>query len=303
MRFKQTTGVAALALALILLLTSCDTRSGPSFGSLTILLTDAPGEVVEAWVTIQDIYFQGRGGEEDPPGGRVYLLEGAAETHELLSLANTVAEVVVDQEVPAGTYGQLRVVLSGGCLVTDAGKVYASPGYGECGAADGHLHMPSMAQTGVKVLLHGFTVTEGQQTLLLDFDVSQSFGKAAGASGQWVMNPVIHGAEISLTSVVVATLSAGEVDLPVGYALGDFTAILTSDEGDASEASFALAGGVYRATFRYLIPEKGPFELALKAPDGLVVEVDPTSPGTVEPGAGQTVRVDWVLQSAEVVAD
>jgi hypothetical protein len=36
-------------------------------------------------------------------------------------------------------------------------------------------------------------VEEGAAAMVLDFDVSQSFGHKAGNSGKWVMHPVIHG--------------------------------------------------------------------------------------------------------------
>jgi hypothetical protein len=287
------------ALALVGAIAGCDDATDARFGSVSILLTDAPGEVVEAWVTITDIYLQGRGGEDDPPGGRVYLMQGGDETHELLSLSNSVAELVSGQEVPTGHYGQLRVVLSGGCIVTAGGEVYASStGYDLCGARTGTLHMPSFGQSGAKVLLHGLQVTSGEQAILLDFDVSQSFGHQAGASGMWVMNPVIHGAEVTLTSGVAVTLGAGEVTLPEGFGLGDFSATLTPAEGDTSRLAFGLVDGVYRANFRYLIPTNGPFQVRLNVPTGLSAEVTPASPQSVSPASGETATVNWVLQSA-----
>ncbi|MFW5947234.1 MAG: hypothetical protein ACOCUW_01970, partial [Gemmatimonadota bacterium] len=85
MTFSRTTGIAAFALLLTLPVAACDSGTDAEFGSLAIQLTDAAGEeIVEAWVTITDIYLQGESGESDPPQGRHYLLEGASETHELL---------------------------------------------------------------------------------------------------------------------------------------------------------------------------------------------------------------------------
>lgn len=293
--------LAVLTLALMIPLSACDTGADPGMGSVSVLLTDAPGDVAEAWVTITDIYLQGQADEADPPQGRVYLLQDATETHELLSLANATADLVIDQAVPTGTYGQLRMVLSGGCIRTEAGAVYASsPSYDECGPATGNLQMPSMAQSGAKVLLHGFTVSSGGHALLLDFDVSQSFGPGpAGASNKWVMSPVIHAAEVGLTAGVTATLAAGDVELPEGFGLADFSATLTPAEGDASVVAFEEMDDVFKANFRFLIPDNGPFEVVLNAPDGLVVEVAPASPQSVSPGSGQTATIDWVLQSAE----
>jgi hypothetical protein len=303
--FRPPHRLAAVTLALALPMAACDTGTETRTGSVSVLLTDAPSlELVEAWVTITDIYFQGQGGEDDPPGGRVYLLADADETHELLSLANTVAELVADAEVPTGTYGQLRVVISDGCIVTGADEVYASSaGYDLCGARTGTLHMPSFAQSGAKVLLHGFQVTSGEQVILLDFDVSQSFGRPAGASGMWVMTPVIHGATIQEAAGIAATLGAGEVTLPEGFELGQFSATLTPAEGDTSRVEFREVDGVFRADFRYLIAGQAPFQVRLNAPAGLAVTVAPTSPQSVSPASGTTATIDWVLQSAEASED
>lgn len=297
----RTLGVAALALLLALPMAACDDSTDTQFGTVSIQLTDAPGEAVaEAWVTITDIYLQEESGENDPVGSRHYLLENADETHELLSLANDVADLVVGQEVGTGTYGQLRIVMSGGCIVTDTGSVYATTGYTECGAADGLLNMPSFAETGAKVNLNGLEVTGGQQILLLDFDVSDSFGQEAGGSGMWVMQPVIHASEIELTSGIDVTLSAGDVTLPSGYELGQFSATMLPAEGDSSRVVFTDEDddGTFELNFEFLLPDNGPFDVRLNAPDGLTVTTDPASPQNVDPGSGQTATIDWVLQSA-----
>jgi hypothetical protein len=288
--------LAVLALALMVPLAACDTSAAPAFGSVSVLLTDAPGELSEAWVTITNIYLQGQGGESDPAASRVYLLQDAEKTYELLDLANKVAELVADELVPTGTYGQLRVVMSGGCVITEDGTVYASPSYSHepCKNPQGTLQMPSFEQTGAKVLLYGLTVTGGQNVYLLDFNVARSF--TAGASGNYVLTPVIHGAEIGLTVGVDVTLSAGEIELLEGITLADFSAKLTPEDGDASSVAFEETDGVFRAAFRYLLPENGPFQVELELPDGVNLGVSPASPQLVEPASGQTATIDWVLQ-------
>jgi hypothetical protein len=298
-------GVPALVLALAVPMTACDdTATDTRHGTVSVLLTDAPGDVVEAWVTFTDIYFQGQGGEDDPPMGRVYLLEDGAETYELLSLANSVAEVVRDAVVPTGTYGQLRVVISDACIVTEAGAVYSSSaGYDLCGPRTGTLHMPSLSQTGLKVNLNGFTVTSGDHALLLDFDVSQSFGRQAGNSGMWVMTPVIHGAAIQHAAAIETTLSAGEVVLPDTVALSDFSVTVTPTEGDVLTAAFQEVNEVYVARFLYLIADNGPFELRVNAPEGFTVEVDPASPRTESVASAETVYVNWVITSFAEIED
>jgi hypothetical protein len=303
--FRRAPWLATLALALALPMVACDSTTGMRTGSVTVLLTDEPGDVTEAWVTITDIYLQGEVGDADPPQGRVYLLEGGNEEHELLSLANAVAELVEGVEIPTGTYGQLRVVMSDGCVVTEDGGIFATSGatYEGCEEPTGTLQMPSFAETGAKVLLQGLTITGGQHILLLDFSVLDSFQAPAPPSNQWVVTPVIHAVELEFTVGVTATLSA-DVDLPDGVALGDFTATLTPALGDPSEGvEFIESDGVFRAEFKYLIPGDGPFEVVLNAPDGWTVEVSPESSQEVNPASGQTATIDWILQSIQASGD
>jgi hypothetical protein len=179
---------------------ACDSPTGLGSGRLNLLLTDAPGDVLKAVVTIDRIYLQP---SEDSDVGRVVLLEDDVTT-DLLTLADSLHALIEGASIPEGSYSQLRFVISGAYLeVEGAGatnEIYAtSPTYAglPAGAAvTGHLQMPSIAQTGIKVNLPGDAVSIGDDdvvTLVVDFDVSQSFGKAAGASGKWVMTPVLHG--------------------------------------------------------------------------------------------------------------
>jgi hypothetical protein len=143
-------------------------------------------------------------------------------------------------------------------------------------------------------------VEGGQQILLLDFDVEDSYGKVAAQSNTWVMHPVIHGGEIELTAAVGVTLDAGEVTLPAGFALDQFSATLDPAGSDSSRVDFTDGDGdgVFEISFDLLLPDTGPFEVRLNAPAGLDVTVAPATPASVSPGSGATATVDWVIQSA-----
>lgn len=192
--------LVAAAAALTLGSTACD--SGPTgvrTGYLNLLLTDAPGDVAAAVVTIERIYLQSDSSGED---GRIVLLDSPV-TVNLLTLQDSLMVVLDSAVVPEGRYRQLRFVISGGYVSvigtdTMTRTIYASsPTYAglPIGAVvSGELQMPSFAQSGLKVKLPGDAIRiadDGVVTLVVDFDVAQSFGKAAGNSGRWVMSPVI----------------------------------------------------------------------------------------------------------------
>lgn len=191
--------VGAVA-ALVLTAAACD--SGPTglkTGYLSLALTDAPGDVDKAVVTIERIYLQPDSSDND---GRVILLDSAV-TVDLLTLQDSVMGLIDSVEIPEGRYRQLRLVISGGYLSiigtdTTTRQIYASsPTYAGLPAGavvTGELQMPSFAQSGLKVNLPSDAVTVGEDesvSLVIDFDVAQSFGKAAGNSGKWVMSPVL----------------------------------------------------------------------------------------------------------------
>ena len=149
-------------------------------------------------VTIAGINLMGSGGK--------LVLSSTPVTTDLLTLAGSTADLVTGAEVPSGTYTELRFLISGACLAVENGSggsdVYATDGYDATpcgGAATGTLQAPSYAQSGLKVTLSGsaLILTGPQKILLVDFDVGQSFGKAAGQSGQWTMHPVVTGGEVS----------------------------------------------------------------------------------------------------------
>jgi hypothetical protein len=184
---------AVLVAALAATLTGCDSQNPNGTTSLSVQLKAAPGDVQHAFVTITEVDLVGSGG--------VHVLTDTPVTTDLLTLATDVLPLVQDVEVPSGTYHELRFKISGACLSVDDGNggsaVYATDGYDStpCGGeADGTLQAPSYAQSGLKVQLTGgaLVLDVPEKILLVDFDVTQSFGHAASG---WVMHPVVTGGE------------------------------------------------------------------------------------------------------------
>lgn len=196
--------VAPLALASVLAaaVTGCSDTAAPGSTQLSVALTDAPGDLQAAVVTISEIDLVGGS------GGPI-VLSNTETTTDLLTLANTTQTLVDGFEVPVGNYTQLRFVVTGAYIQVDNGdgtsSIYATPDYEHLpvdATVSGTLQAPSFDQSGLKVTMPGdaLELTDPEETLLVDFDVSQSFGHAAGGSGQWVMHPVIHGTQLAETS-------------------------------------------------------------------------------------------------------
>ena len=234
---------------------ACDGGStGSQTPTLSIKLTDAPGDLSEAWVEIEQVYLQGS-------GGRVVLKDESTGLIDLLTLKNDVANLVNGAAVPAGSYSELRFVIGDAYVKTADGKVYATDGatLPAGTTATGTLRCPSCSQSGLKVTLPGGGVTldEGAQVLLVDFDVSQSFGHAAGNSGQWVLHPVLHATDFAAAGAITGTVSlATGVTLPA--TCGGSPVALTQFIPRAIVGADSVGSGVVQASGAYRIGSLAP---------------------------------------------
>jgi hypothetical protein len=297
---------AALALASTL---ACGDGTSARTGRITLLLTDAPGDFRKAVVTIDRIYLQGSADED---AEQVVLREEDVTT-DLLTLANSTAELVEDAVIPAGRYAQLRFVVTGAYIEVEnadgSTSIYASsPTYAGLPAGAqvaGPLQLPSYASSGLKVNLPGGAVSVGgdAKVLLVDFDVARSFGHGTGNTG-WVMTPVLEASLFDLTGGIVATLEANEgVTLPsingTPATLGGFSAVLTNAAGSRETIALtdANADGTYEAAFKYLAP--GDYMLDFAPPsDSITFVTTPTRPVAVQVGSTLTLTRPFLLMSA-----
>ena len=301
--------LAAAGLALTGAACADSSTGNAADGRITVLLKDAPGDVKAAVVTISQVYMQGSS-QGDEPGSRV-ILRDTPITTDLLTLANSTAELVKDGVVPAGTYGQLRFVITGGYIEIDNGNgtssIYASsPNYAglpQGATVAGALQMPSYAQSGLKVDLPGGSVKlDAEQTVVLvDFDVSRSFGKEAGASGRWVMKPVLTATDLQFTGSAKVTLTKdAALTLPTingtPVTLGQFKATLTKSGGTPTELPLTDADndGTFEAEFKFVPP--GDYSVDFVAPAGITsFTTTPAHPATVTVTSSGSVSFAAVL--------
>lgn len=270
---------AALAVTMALGLAACDDPSSSDMARVQLLLTDAPGDLVSAEVTISEIYFQGS-------EGRVSLFEGSA-THDLLDLQNGVTTELANVVIPAGSYSQLRLVVESATVTSLDGDTYSTE--------DGTLTCPSCAQTGIKVNMPGGSVSlEGDaQVLLIDFDVAQSFGHQAGQSGRWVMHPVVHATEFETTGGISGTVALAEgVALPATCGGAEVTlAHFVPTATSTADAAIVLSGTTNTAgAFSFPFVAPGTYNLGfskVEFDNGEVLTFEATvDPATATVGSG-----------------
>lgn len=286
---------ALLTLAAVLPLAACDDgTSVAESGFMSLMLTDESGDYTQAQVTIERIELIGSGGP--------LVLRNDAITTNLLTLSNDVMSLVEGAVVPGGTYTQIRFIIPEACIGVEQDEgpdaIYASSGFDACGAADGALKLPSLAETGIKVGLPGGSVqVDGDsKVLLLDFDVSQSFGQQAGMSGSWVMTPVIKADDFGLSGTITVELTAADGVDPIS--LADFQAELN----DAEPQPFTDDDddGVYTVMFEYLLPDQS-YDVSVGLREGIsydyTLDSETPSPQSVSLVSGEHTTVVFEVTS------
>lgn len=287
--------IAGVFAALAVAAAGCD---GDSAGSdttrVSLRLTDAPGDLASASVEIVEAYLQS--GADDGDGDPRVVLFTGPRTLDLLELQNGVTEELADVIVPAGSYSQLRLVVGDATITTESGATYST--------ADNTLQCPSCAQSGLKVKLPGGSVDleDDAQIVLIDFDVSQSFGHAAGQSGRWVMRPVMTATSLETSGVIEGSVALAEgVALPMcggsQTELSDFVA--TASFGDIVLSGFTNADGDLR--FPFVTP--GSYTMGHAATvdydNGETLTFAATaSPSTLTVSSGGSAGVDYTITSA-----
>ncbi len=215
----------------LLALAACDTGSPVGANGnarLTVQLTDAPGDLQEAWVKVQKVELVGAaeqttttttGTTEQAPSTELTVSE---DWIDLLTLQEGATEPLFTGDVPAGSYSQVRLYVCDMYLVTTDDKVVATAGAtlptGVTPTTGTELKLTSQCQSGFKVLLRGDVklTPDNASTLTTDFDAKRSFAHQAGASGKWIVTPVLFG-NVSGGSGTTGTGSiAGNVTLGTG---------------------------------------------------------------------------------------
>jgi hypothetical protein len=300
-------GRLALPLLAALAMAACDGGTGGSGDArVSIRLTDAPGDLKEAWVRIDRIYLKGGAADSTAKGG-TDLLTTRTDWVNLLTLSGgRTAELVNGAVVPAGRYSEMRMVVCEAYIVADNGDVYATrDAVLPAGVtADGQLQVPSGCSSGFKIKFKGDEPVEleSESTIMtVDFDVSQSFGHQAGNSGRWVMHPVLHATTVGFAGGIGGAVTLGQgVALPTcGGAAVAVTAFVPQATAGAETFTSAVGtDGRYRITVAPGTYTMGyAAALSFANGDSLKVTAAPSIPSATVASGGVTT-VDYSITAA-----
>lgn len=216
----------ALIFALAIVVAGCSTGSNSGMGTLKVLMHDAPIDSADAVnVFIERVEVNNTQSEEG-----WQIIAEPKQSYDLLELTNGAYTVLGEAQLEAGTYPQLRLILSQtGHTVEINGTVY-------------DMKVPSGAQTGVKLNVNAEIEEDVTYRLLLDFDASRSVVKAGqnNPAVQYLLKPVIRAANQAETGNIAGTVSPAEVSSVV-YAIAD-TDTLASTVPNETDGTFKLIG-------------------------------------------------------------
>ena len=226
-------------------LTSCseDDDSNPSgegSASLTVRMTDAPGDYDAVFVDVQDIEIHvesdNEANTEADVDGDGWVSVGDVQTgvYDLLELTGGVSQLLADTEVPSGYVSQMRLILgSENSVIIDG--------------VEKPLNTPSAQQSGLKLQLNQNFEAGENYAFLLDFDVDKSVVETG--NGSYNLKPVIR-----LSAEADAGMVVGKVVTPADIEMSVQTLVILTGESTTisaytdAEGNFALNGvpaGVY----------------------------------------------------------
>ena len=170
-------GFYGLLAATALGLAACGGGSTADMGQMKLAVADAPVDGAQAVVVkFTGVELTGNGGNP------VTITFPQPKTIDLLTQSGTASAVLFDQPIPAGKYGQIRLI-----VVADG-----DPSNSYMTLSDGTMHglqVPSGFETGLK-LVSGFTVPSGGVVdYTIDFDLRKAITCPTGQAPVCTLKP------------------------------------------------------------------------------------------------------------------
>lgn len=243
--------------------TGCDGKGLGGTGELKVLITDKPFPVdliEEAIITITRVEVRRAGvdedavddgedaddheaddeaddAEQDDESPWITIQEGDRE-FDLLDLRNGKTDLLADAEIPAGTYDQMRLIVTQGTIVIGEGD----------SRREFVLKVPSGPQTGIKLHFEFEVAADEPTTLLLDVDLSRAFQPIPGGDiddldgiRSFTFSPSIA---MRLINIIEAGSITGTVTGTAGAPVPDAT-VTASMDGQEVTSTVADANGAY----------------------------------------------------------
>jgi hypothetical protein len=263
----------------LLMISACGGGGGGSdgggTGTLSLALTDSSCSGYKAiYVTIDEVHVKRNDSSSNGNSGW-RIVARPMKTYNLLKLVNGVTEVLGEDELKAGAYQQIRLMI--GKTPESENNINGEPhphaNYLVLNDDSyENLKIPSGLQTGVK-LVHNFSVDEDSFVeLVLDFEACKSVVETG--SGKYILKPTIKVIETVDKTIVYGVVNEADTEpltpIPVrasvsaqiseGFSASVVRSTLTSD---LAEYSLLLSPG---QTYNIVVYSEGKIEGQLYSP-------------------------------------
>ncbi|MCR8557384.1 DUF4382 domain-containing protein [Mucilaginibacter sp. BJC16-A38] len=201
-------------------------NNNSSTAHVTVKLTDAPGAFDAVILNIKSVVVVTNNGEHtlNVNGGPIDILR--------FRLGKDT--VLADQDIPAGTIQQIRLVLN------DSGNRVI------IGGISYDLTTPSGQTSGVKLNVHDNLTAGIAYTMLLDFDAAQSI--VLTGNGKYILKPVIRAIPQAVSGALTGTVSPIAAS-PKVYAITGTDTVGTVTDASGKFYFPGLAAGTYNVQF------------------------------------------------------
>jgi hypothetical protein len=233
----------------ILIFTACGgggSSDGVGTGTVSVGLTDSStGKYLAIYVTIDEVQVNKNDSSSNGNSGWKTVAT-PMKTYNLLKLVNGVTEILGEDELEAGTYQQIRLIIGKSAESENNIKGEPHPYANYVVLTDNsyvELKIPSGYQTGIK-LVHNFEVEEGSFVeLVLDFEACKSVVETG--SEKYILKPTIKVIEMANKFSVFGEVTDIDTESPItgalvsaqisdGLSASVVRSTLTSDEGQYS---------------------------------------------------------------------
>lgn len=281
--------VAGASAALVACGGDPSTGSTTAMGNVRVALTDAPrckvgnDDLAQVNVTVERVRVH-QLADAMPGDGRWYDIEvSPARKINLLELTNGRLEELGSVPLPAGTYTQLRLVLS----PNRGAGVLANSVVLDGALTELALQTPSAAQSGLKIV-RPFTVAPNSTVdLVIDFDACRSI--VLRGNGSYLLKPVLTADLKAVVSIV------GAVD----PALAGVT-VSAQKGGQVVRSTIPAANGEFVLAF--LDPANSPYDVVITAPGKATAAVAAVPATTAQTRISTTMAPIALPDSATGVA-
>jgi hypothetical protein len=232
---------------------ACKKNNNTSAGStahVTVKLTDAPGAFDAVILNIKSVVVVTDNGEHtlNVNGGPIDILRFRLGKDTILA----------DQDIPAGTIQQIRLVLN------DSGNRVI------IGGISYDLTTPSGQTSGVKLNVHDNLTAGIAYTMLLDFDAAQSI--VLTGNGKHILKPVIRAIPEAVSGALTGIVSPA-VSSPKVYAITGTDTVGTVTDATGKFYFPGLAAGTYNLQFLPVSPYAAKTVTSITVVNGAVKDI------------------------------